>query len=123
MAAVRRSIYALETAFVTCTAEGWAGIGRGVVVAEIPVAQMPRRRWREVVIHQSDLGLGFTPADWSAEFVRTELAEMTRTWKSRRPMGMTDLPPEALELPPHERLAWLVGRRSIDGVADAGLMA
>jgi hypothetical protein len=38
-------------------------------------------------------------------------------------MGLTDLPPAALALAPHDRLAWLLGRISIPGVDDAGLMA
>ncbi len=128
VADVRTTIYAVEAAFVSCTAEGWAGHGRGLVAGEIPVAQMPRRRWREVEVHHADLGLadlagGFGPSDWSPAFVRSEVAAQTRTWQSRRPMGLTDLPPAALALAPHDRLAWLLGRISIPGVDDAGLMA
>ena len=122
VADVRSSAYRVEGALVSCTAEGWAGSGRGVLVGDIPVAQIPRRRWREVEIHHADLGLGFGFAEWSADFVRTELAHQVRTWQSRRPMGMTDLPAAALARPPHERLAWLVGRLSIPGVDDAAIM-
>lgn len=128
VADVRTTIYAVEACFVSCTADGWAGHGRGLVAGEIPVAQMPRRRWREVEVHHADLGLsdlagGFGHADWSPAFVRAEVAALTRTWQSRRPMGLTDLPPAALALAPHDRLAWLLGRCSIPGVDDAGLMA
>lgn len=123
VADVRSSIYRVEAAWTSCTAQGWQGVGRGVIAGDIPVAQMPRRRWREVAIHHVDLGLGFTSADWSADFVRSELAHQVLTWKSRRPMGMTDLPPQALALAPHDRLAWFVGRLSIEGVTDPGQMA
>lgn len=128
VADVRATIYAVESAFVSCTAEGWAGHGRGLIAGDIPVAQMPRRRWREVEVHHADLGLtdlagGFGPADWSPAFVRSEVAAQTRTWQSRRPMGLTDLPPAVLALAPHDRLAWLLGRSSVPGVDDAGLMS
>jgi maleylpyruvate isomerase len=128
VADVRTTIDAVEAAFASCTAQGWAGHGRGLVLGEIPVAQMPRRRWREVEVHHADLGLtdlagGFGPVDWSPAFVRSEVAVQTRTWQSRRPMGLTDLPPAVLALEPHDRLAWLLGRTSIPGIDDAGLMA
>lgn len=118
---VRRSIWEMEAVWSRATSRAWAGTGRALA-GEVPIAQLPQRRWREVEIHHADLGLGFGIADWSPAFVRAELARQTATWKSRRPMGLTDLPPEALALPPHERLAWLVGRLSIPGVADPGLM-
>jgi hypothetical protein len=42
-------------------------------------------------------------------------------WASRKPMGMTDLPPRALSVPPHQRVAWLLGRAEIEGLAPAGI--
>jgi hypothetical protein len=32
------------------------------------------------------------------------------------------MPPAALAVPPHERLAWLLGRREIDGLEPAGVL-
>lgn len=119
---VRRSIWRLEAAWNRASSRAWTGIGR-TLAGDVPIAQLPQRRWREVEIHHVDLGLGHTPADWSDEFVRRELARQTGTWKSRRPMGLTDLPPAVLALAPRERLAWLFGRRTVEGVDDAGLMA
>jgi maleylpyruvate isomerase len=42
-------------------------------------------------------------------------------WRARRPMGLTPLPAEALALPPATRLAWMMGRVEIDGLAPAHL--
>ena len=73
-------------------------------------------RWREVEVHRADLGLGFEPADWPAEYVREDLVRMEMRWNARRPMGLTGLPDEALQAPPHVRLAWLLGRTTIEGL-------
>jgi hypothetical protein len=43
-------------------------------------------------------------------------------WASRKPMGLTDLPPEAMAVPPRHRLAWMLGRVEIDGLGPAGIM-
>jgi maleylpyruvate isomerase len=119
---VRRTAWHLESTWNRASATAWQGVGR-TMVGDVPIAHLPHRRWREVEIHHCDLGIGHTPADWSPEFVRRELRRQVATWKSRRPMGLTDLPDAALALPPHDRLAWLVGRLSIPGVADPGLMS
>jgi hypothetical protein len=37
-------------------------------------------------------------------------------------MGLTDLPPEAMSVTDHQRLAWLLGRGEIDGLPAAGIM-
>lgn len=122
VADLRRSIWALEATWARATSSAWIGRGR-TLVGEVPIADLPHRRWREVEIHHVDLGLGHTVSQWSPEFVRRELAHQVAVWKSRRPMGLTDLPDDALALPPAERLAWLVGRRSLPGVPDPGLMS
>jgi len=46
---------------------------------------------------------------------------MTMLWASRKPMGLTTLPPVAAALPDHERLAWLLGRTAVDGLDPAGI--
>jgi len=120
VADVRRSIYALEGQWAGTTETGWNGTGIGIF-GEIPMADVPFRRWREVEVHHIDLGLRATTADWSPLYVRLELERMTMAYAARRPMGLTDLPPEALALAPHERLAWLLGRREIEGLAPASV--
>jgi hypothetical protein len=52
--------------------------------------------------------------------VREELVLQEMRWNARRPMGLSGLPPEALRTPPADRLAWLLGRGSIDGMGPAG---
>lgn len=121
IADVRRSIWQLEATWARASSVAWSGRGR-TMAGEADIADLPHRRWREVEIHHVDLGLGHDVSDWSADFVRRELAHLVAVWKSRRPMGLTDLPAAALALEPPERLAWLVGRRSLPGVPDAGLL-
>lgn len=120
LADLHAAIAGLEHAWATCTDRGWAGSGLAIA-GEMPVTVLPMLRWREVEIHHADLGLpGFTTADWSETYVRWELDMTVRTWSSRRPMGMTALPPAALALDPHERLAWLTGRSRPFGLPDPG---
>jgi maleylpyruvate isomerase len=125
IADVERSVADLEHAWREATPEVWASTGE-TVLGVAPLADTPARRWREVVVHLHDLapGLGEVsdPADWPVDFVRTELRRMTMLWASRRPMGLTELPPAALAAAPAQRLAWLLGRLEIDGLGPAGVM-
>jgi hypothetical protein len=82
---------------------------------------VPAWRWRETVVHHSDLGLGYTPADWPGDWMRLELRRLTMLWTSRRPMGMTDLPAEAVALDDRTRLLWLLGRIDVPELAPAGI--
>jgi maleylpyruvate isomerase len=120
VADVRSTIYRLEQQWAAMTAEGWNGEGLAAS-GRTPVSDVPFRRWREVEVHHADLGLGFGPRDWPADYVRLELHSLTMLWASRRPMGMTELPAAALAVAPHERLEWLLGRRRIEGLPEAGV--
>ena len=68
------------------------------------MADLAFARWREVEVHRVDLGLGYEPEDWPAEYVRLELREMEMRWNARRPMGLTGLPPSRWRCRP--RPAW-----------------
>lgn len=118
---VRMSAARLELAFEELTADGWSGEGV-TVLGPVAVEDLPFRRWREVEVHHADLGLAYTWRDWPAEYVRTELRVLGMLWDSRRPMGLTGLPPEALSVDDHERAAWLLGRTEIAGLPAAGLL-
>lgn len=122
---VRRSIYALEGAIASAR-EGWYGSARMVSGIEVPVTDLPLRRWREVEVHMGDLGLAelqcVGPDSWSLDYVRHDLSVMTMQWKSRGSMGLTDLPSQIRTQSPAVRLGWLMGRVTIDGLAPAGLM-
>ena len=120
VADVRVTIYQLESVWASTTAEGWQGRGLSLM-GEVPMIDLVFRRWRETEIHRFDLSLGYSFADWPAEYVRLDLARMTAQWASRKPMGLTNLPPQALALSPHDRLAWLWGRLDVDGLPPAGI--
>jgi len=111
----------LEATWDALPAEAWSR--HGVTIAgEISMVDLLFIRWREVCVHHADLGLGYTWEDWDDEYVRLDLARLTMQWASRKPMGLTDLPPAALAAPPHRRLAWLLGRTEIDGLPEAGIL-
>jgi maleylpyruvate isomerase len=112
---------ALEEAWAAMTTESWSGRGE-VVTGEVPMTDLVFIRWREVAVHRTDLDIGYTWADWDADYVRLELLRMSMLWASRKPMGMTDLPPQALAVPPNHRVAWLLGRAEIVGLEPAGIM-
>ena len=98
----------------------WTGSIRSTR-AERPKAMAPMVRRGEVEIHHTDLGLGYDFVDMPADFVRAEGRRLEMTWKARQPMGLTEFPETVLRLAPHERLAWLCGRRVVDGVEPAGV--
>ena len=112
---------AIEASWAAMSSDAWSGRGE-TIGGEVIVSNLPFIRWREVTVHHSDLGIGFTWADWDAEYVRMELARSTMLWASRKPMGMTVLPPQALAVAPHHRVAWLLGRAQIEGLAPAGII-
>lgn len=118
VADVRRSIWALESAWARH--DDWDGIARRTG-ATVPTRDLPFKRWREAEVHHVDLGLGVSFADLPAEYLRLELRRMEMLWRARRPMGLTPLPDAALARPPHERLAWLLGRGNIDGLDPAAI--
>jgi maleylpyruvate isomerase len=118
VADVRRTIWALESRWATQA--DWSGSARRSA-GTAPMADLPFLRWREAEVHHADLGIGHTFATMPDAYVRRELRVMEMLWDSRRPMGMTGLPAEALARPPHERLAWLMGRGRIDGLEPAGV--
>jgi maleylpyruvate isomerase len=113
---------ALDAACAATADEIWkTGAGSGPAGA-IPLREVPGRRWREVVVHHADLGIGFSWSEWPSDYVRIELGRMTNQWAGKQPMGGTTLPTEALQAPEPQRLAWLLGRADIDGLDPAGIM-
>jgi maleylpyruvate isomerase len=113
---LRANTWALEAAWVAMTADGWQGHGRLSSGAVIGVREVPFRRWREVEVHHADLGDSFTWSQWSPAYVRIDLEHQSMAWTSRRPMGLATLPDAALRLEPAARLAWLLGRLTVDGL-------
>ena len=121
VADVRDSAAALDACWGTAPESVWAFAGETALGPAL-LSELPVRRWREVTVHRSDLGLGSTTADWPNAYVRLDLPRLTMLWASRRPMGLTTLPPDALAATPQTRLAWLLGRATIDGLEPAGVL-
>ncbi len=114
--ALRQSIWQLEGRWANSHWDGRGLMGNGT---EVPISDLPSLRLREVAIHHIDLDIGATFDDLPDDYLRFELRRMEMLWAARQPMGMTPLPPEALAAPPPERLAWLLGRTTIDGLPAA----
>jgi maleylpyruvate isomerase len=121
LADVTTSATQLEAAWAALPEGAWAGHGI-TFGGETTMADLLFIRWRETTVHHADLGLGYSWKDWDGDYVRLELARLTMLWASRRPMGLTDLPAEAMSVTEHQRVAWLLGRAEIDGLPAAGIM-
>ena len=118
---VATSAVRLEALWEVLPADAWTA--RGITFAgEETMADLLFVRWREVEVHHADLGLGYSWSDWDAEYVRLDLVRLTMLWASRKPMGMTSLPSAAVTVGDHHRLAWLLGRAEIEGLAPAGII-
>ena len=85
---------------------------------------------RELEYHHVDLAAGYQPADWPADFVATELSQVTARMDRRAdapPMtlaghGMLHIgtsPPVDVTGPPAAMLAWLSGRSDGSGLDTA----
>lgn len=99
----------------------WAGTAT-MSSGSRPRHLLPLLRQREVEVHRVDLGLDYRFDDLPGDYVRRDLRVLEMLWRARRPMGLTPLPDTALLLPPPTRLAWLLGRVEVDGLAPAGLL-
>lgn len=121
----------LEGAWDAAPSDLWAQ-GRGRVTSGvIPLTEVPCRRRREVEVHRVDLGLGYRPADWPADYVAAELADLVPALAARLGPGVVlrieatdtaqswtvpaDEPPTAVAAAPSSALvAWLLGRGGAD---------
>ena len=115
---VATSAAAVDQAF--SSQADWTGTAK-TVGGDRSLALLPLLRQREVEVRRVDLGLGYSFADMPAHSVRRDLRLMEIMWSARKPMGMTSLPDDALAVDPPTRLAWLMGRADIAGLAAAGL--
>ena len=98
------------------SADSWQGTGLSPSGAVVPISDLPFLRWREVAVHLVDLDIGIGRDSWPDRWVRHELERQTMAWAASRPMGLTLLPPRALDLAERDRLAWLIGRLEVDGL-------
>jgi maleylpyruvate isomerase len=121
VADVESTAAALEREWEAMTETAWDGTGE-TIAGPVPMRDLPFIRWRETIVHHADLGLDFSWQDWDAEYVRVELNRLTMLWASRKPMGMTQLPPEVTAVTANHRVAWLLGRADVEGLGPAGIM-
>jgi maleylpyruvate isomerase len=115
---LRRSCAALEDRWSTMP--NWEGHG-GTVRFQVQVVDLPFLRIREAAIHHVDLGIGFEFDDLPPAYVAEELRRMGLLWTERQASDVASLPAAALDLEPTTRLAWLLGRTTIDGLDAAGV--
>lgn len=129
VADVRESTAAFAREAALMPAGAWAARVRRIPGGEqFPAWDILPRRLGEVEIHHADLGLGYQPRDWPAEFAATQLPRVTRSRAGDtgappcliNPAGTEDLlpigpaRPQAAGLTVHgsaaDLLAWLTGR-------------
>lgn len=107
------------------SAEQWQVEVRTRQGTPIEANRIPWMRLQEVLIHHVDLGAGYTPARWPADFVAELLGEAAADMGRRqlaRPFGIrasdtgftavlgTGEPDRVIEAPAAALLAWLLGR-------------
>lgn len=99
IADVTDSATRLEAVWDAMTPQAWAGYGMNAAGESWPCEAMPFHRWREVVVHHVDAGIGYTAPDWPDDYVDRELAISLR------------LLPERLDADAQRALlGWLLGR-------------
>jgi len=74
---------AVDDAFASLPSASWKQLSRSLSGDEQPVGALPVGRWREVEVHMADLGLGYTPNDWSIELVTRWLPDLLDELPSR----------------------------------------
>ena len=99
----------------------WSGTATLLSGASVPRTVLPLLRWREVEVHWVDLGCGHHLEHLDSHYLRSDLRLLEMLWRARRPIGMTPLHADILQIPPHERLGWFLGRVEVDGVPPSGL--
>ena len=108
----------------------WDAPGISLGAGRRPVRDVLPSMCRELEYHHVDLAAGYQPADWPANFVATELSQVTARMDRRAdapPMtlaghGMLHIgtsPPVDVTGPPAAMLAWLSGRSDGSGLDTA----
>jgi len=113
---LRQAIYALEGQWAHTTYEAWNHTGVTASGAVIAMHELPFLRWRETVVHLTDLDVAVSYDEWPSLYVRLELERQKMAWAASHAMGLTQLPQASLQLSPAHRLAWLLQRADVDGL-------
>jgi len=115
-AELRKAVYSLEGAWAGSTRDTWLGTGTLASGAVVAMHELPFLRWRESVVHLTDLNVSRSWDTWPSLYVRLELERQKMAWAASHAMGLTQLPKVALQLPENHRLAWLLQRAEVDGL-------
>ncbi|MGW4124234.1 maleylpyruvate isomerase family mycothiol-dependent enzyme [Nocardia sp. NPDC004711] len=103
-------------------ADRWPTLVRNRQGGEIPATRIPWMRLLEVEIHHVDLDIGYTPADWPADFAARLLAQsitevepaegtgFTVTATDSGYTGTVGVPAATITGPTAALAAWLIGR-------------
>jgi maleylpyruvate isomerase len=113
---LRHAIYALEGQWAHTTFDAWNNTGVTASGAIVAMHELPFLRWRETVVHLTDLDVGVSFDEWPSLYVRLELDRQKMAWAASHAMGLTLLPQASLQLNPAHRLAWLLQRAHVDGL-------
>ena len=113
---LRAAVYALEGAWAGAAHDTWLGTATLASGSVVSMHELPFLRWRESVVHLTDLDVGHGWDTWPSLYVRLELERQKMAWAASHAMGLTQLPKAALQLPENQRLAWLLQRTDVDGL-------
>ncbi len=113
---LRSAVYALEGAWAGASHDTWLGTGTLASGSVVAMHELPFLRWRESVVHLTDLDVEQGWDTWPSLYVRLELERQKMAWAASHAMGLTQLPKAALQLPENHRLAWLLQRTDVDGL-------
>lgn len=113
---LRKAIYTLEGAWAGATSDTWQGTGLRSNGSTVHMYELPFLRWREGVVHLTDLNVGIGYDQWPDYYVRLDLDRQKMAWAASHPMGLTQLPTAAMKLPEKLRLAWLLQRETVEGL-------
>lgn len=80
-------------------------------------ASLPFRRWMEVELHHTDLGIGYTVEDCPTVFLDREVANMATRFSEHRDI------PEAIELRAEDGRSWRTGATGDEPVVVVGRIA
>lgn len=113
---LRKAIYSLEGAWAGSTYDTWQGTGIASSGSVISMHELPFLRWRECVLHLTDLDVGIEYDQWPSHYVRLELDRQKMAWAASHAMGLTQLPQAAMKLDENHRLAWILQRAEVAGL-------